>query len=75
IFCQEGKNLISYQKLSHLEEVLPNEMFIRAHRSYIVSLNKITSYTNTDIGIGKLEIPIGASYKDHLLNVVSRFQV
>jgi len=37
--------------------------FIRIHRSYIVNHDKITAFTKSDIEIGKIEIPIGNSYK------------
>ncbi|WP_428740614.1 hypothetical protein [Tenacibaculum sp.] len=34
------------------------------HRSYIVAIDKITAYTNLDIEIGTIEIPIGQTYKE-----------
>ena len=56
--------LISYQRLSYLEEVLPSTQFVRCHRSFIVNLGKVTAFTSTDLEIGKDEFPIGAKYKD-----------
>lgn len=46
------------------DALLPQSLFIRVHRSYIVSLNKISAFTQQDIEIGDVEIPIGASYKE-----------
>lgn len=43
-----------------------NHRFLRTHRSYIVNQDKITAYTKNDIEIGKIEIPIGQSYRDIL---------
>lgn len=40
-----------------------DDRFLRTHRSYIVNMHKITAYTKQDVEIGKLEIPIGESYK------------
>jgi len=37
--------------------------FIRIHRSYIVNYGQITAFTKNDVEIGKIEIPIGESYK------------
>ena len=37
--------------------------FIRIHRSYIVNYFQITAFTKSDVEIGKIEIPIGESYK------------
>ncbi|SDF54683.1 LytR/AlgR family response regulator transcription factor [Cellulophaga baltica] len=37
--------------------------FIRIHRSYIVNYHQITAFTKNDVEMGKVEIPIGESYK------------
>jgi DNA-binding LytR/AlgR family response regulator len=44
--------------------MLPRNLFLRIHRSFIVSVNKVTAFTNNDVEIGKTEIPIGRSYTD-----------
>lgn len=56
------KPIITKQSISSLEENLPKN-FIRIHRSFIVSIDKIESYTNDLIQIGKYELPISRSYK------------
>jgi DNA-binding LytR/AlgR family response regulator len=43
--------------------MLPADAFLRIHRSYIVSLNKIDSYNAETIEIAKKELPIGRLYK------------
>ncbi|WP_424963668.1 LytR/AlgR family response regulator transcription factor [Ekhidna sp.] len=72
LFCDQ-RTLISYQKMSHLEEILPDH-FMRAHRSYIVNINKISAYTSQDLEVGKTSIPIGGSYREHLINELTRYQ-
>ena len=57
------KTIIAKQSISSLEEMLPKGLFIRIHRSYIVSLDKIESYTNDLVGIGKQELPISRMYR------------
>ncbi len=52
------------QSISHMEDILPRNMFIRIHRSFIVSTHKITAFTKYDIEIGKKELPIGRSYNN-----------
>ena len=54
--------VITKQPIYSMEENLPKD-FIRIHRSYIVAINKIESYTNDLIQIGKYEIPISRSYR------------
>ena len=56
------KQITSKDRISHFEESLP-DFFIRIHRSFIVNSKKITAFTNNDIEINKLEIPIGGFYK------------
>ncbi|MEZ5345347.1 MAG: LytTR family DNA-binding domain-containing protein [Pyrinomonadaceae bacterium] len=56
-------SLVVKHTLSSFEEELPEDFFIRIHRSYIVNLKHITAYTAHDIEIDSEEIPIGISYK------------
>lgn len=60
------KALFVKQSISSFEELLPANMFLRVHRSYIVSLAKITAVTNHDVEIGTTEIPIGRVYSQQL---------
>lgn len=55
--------LISKQKISLLEELLPEDKFVRIHRSFIVSMNKIESYHSYSIDVLGKELPIGRNYK------------
>ena len=57
------RTIVAKQSISSLEEMLPKELFLRIHRSYIVSLNKVESFTNELIGIGKQEFPISRMYR------------
>jgi DNA-binding LytR/AlgR family response regulator len=55
--------LMSKQKISIVEQLLPQEKFLRIHRSFIVSLDKIDSYKSFAIEILGKELPIGRNYK------------
>jgi DNA-binding LytR/AlgR family response regulator len=57
------KTIVTKHLLSSLEEMLPADSFLRIHRSYIISINKIDSYKADSIEIGKKELPIGRLYK------------
>jgi len=59
----KSKTIITKQSISSLEDNLPPHAFIRIHRSYIVALNKIESYTNELVEIGKQELPISRMYR------------
>jgi len=58
-----SKTVIAKQSISSLEEMLPKDLFLRIHRSYIVSLHKIESFTSDQVAIGKLELPISRMYR------------
>ncbi|OCX52937.1 DNA-binding response regulator [Mucilaginibacter sp. PPCGB 2223] len=54
---------ITKQKISLLEEMLPDRDFIRIHRSFIVAIARISSFYSGSIEINKHELPIGRNYK------------
>ena len=58
----KDRTIVSKYSISALEERLP-ATFIRIHRSFIVSLNKIESFTQDLIQIGKFELPVSRSYR------------
>ena len=58
-----NKKIIVKSTLSDFESGLPQNQFLRVHRSYIVNVNQVTAHTSKDIEISEIEIPIGVSYK------------
>lgn len=58
--------LITKQTITAVEEMLPADEFIRVHRSFIVSINKVTSFSPHAVFIGKDEIPIGPLYRNEV---------
>ncbi len=62
--------IITKQSISSVEAMLPEKDFVRVHRSYIVSLNKIKTFTAELIEIEKNEIPIGKLYRNGVLKVL-----
>lgn len=62
-----NKDVITHQKISYLEEKLPEECFLRIHRSFIVALRKIETYSASTIEVPGKELPIGRMYKEQVL--------
>ena len=60
---------ISKMSTHEIEELLPRHIFKRIHRSYIVAINKIDSYTAEMVEVNGFSIPIGRGYKDILDNL------
>jgi DNA-binding LytR/AlgR family response regulator len=63
----KNKTIITRETISNIEAKLSQKYFMRTHRSFIVSLANIESFTNEYIEIGMSEIPISRSYKDAVL--------
>ncbi|MGE5519332.1 MAG: LytR/AlgR family response regulator transcription factor [Candidatus Dadabacteria bacterium] len=65
-----SNSLITKQSISSVETMLPEKKFIRTHRSYIVSVNKIKSFSNELIEVGNKEIPIGKLYRNSVIKLL-----
>lgn len=61
------KKMLSYLTLSSLEKQLPPGQFLKVHKSYIVSINKINSVEGNLIVIGDHHIPISRNLKDDIM--------
>lgn len=67
-----GKQIVTYQKISYLEQKLPEGKFIRVHRSFIIALDKVSAFSNTSVKINTHDIPIGRNYKNQALNALNK---
>jgi len=57
----EDQMIISKASMKEMEEKLPNDQFIRIHRSYLVSFSRIQAYTQDHVEVDRNILPIGAS--------------
>ena len=53
--------------LRNLEEILPEDRFVRVHKSFIVSFKHIQDLDRLNITVAGNKIPVGPSYRDELL--------
>jgi DNA-binding LytR/AlgR family response regulator len=56
--------------LSEVEDLFASNNFIRVHRSFIVSKEKITAFSASEVEINGVQIPIGRTYKDYVISVL-----
>lgn len=64
---QTSKNsYLTKYALTKMEEELDPSLFIRIHRSFIVSISKLTAFTGHDVELNGKSIPIGGNYKDQV---------
>jgi len=63
------KEYVSKMSTHEIEALLPTNLFKRIHRSFIVALNKIDSYTADTMEVNGISIPIGRDYRDSIKNL------
>jgi DNA-binding LytR/AlgR family response regulator len=63
IFLHDGKKLLVKHSISAMENLLSEHKFLRVHRSYIISLDKVSGYSGLSIKLNDSEVPIGRLYK------------
>ena len=68
VFTEKGF-IITRQTIASVEAMLSDSQFARVHRSYIISLNKLKSFTAETVEIGNKEIPIGKLYRNNFLKL------
>lgn len=61
------EDILTKMTLTDFYQQLHPDQFIRVHKSYIVAKAKITAFSTSDIELGKIEIPIGRTYKDEFV--------
>ncbi len=69
------ERVITLQNMKKMEETLPKGEFIRVHKSYIISIDKIESIERSRITIAKKIIPIGDTYRDEFFKLIDRKNV
>ncbi|WP_040400608.1 LytR/AlgR family response regulator transcription factor [Cecembia lonarensis] len=58
--------------LKEFETVLPQDDFIRIHKSYIVRLDEITTINPREVTVGKDTVPVGRTYFQNLINGINK---
>ena len=69
VYTSNG-TIVTKQSISSVEAMLPEKSFIRIHRSYIVSLDKIKTFTSELIEVDKTEVPIGKLYRNGVMKIL-----
>lgn len=68
IYLQNGKKLVTLESLKNLEDTLPGSDFLRIHKSYIVSLPRVTALTGNMLVIGEHKVPVSRSRKEEVVS-------
>ena len=70
-FHTKTKRITALYSLRNLEEMLPRDKFVRTHKSYIVSIKNIEDIDKINVTVSGNKIPVGASYRDALIERLS----
>jgi two-component system, LytTR family, response regulator len=62
--------VLTKSTLKAMEEKLPSDNFMRVHKSYIVSVQKVEAIRNHQVSIGEHEIPVSETNMEELLRVL-----
>ncbi|MEG1615584.1 MAG: LytTR family DNA-binding domain-containing protein [Bacteroidales bacterium] len=71
-FHLETHKVMTLSSFTSMEQQLPSDQFLRIHKSYMVSLSKITSLEKDAVIVGGHRIPIGKSYRDQFLQQLNK---
>lgn len=64
------KKFITYLTFKSVEETLPQHIFLKVHKSYLVSLSRIESIEGNEILIGQHHIPISRNMKEEVMEKI-----
>ncbi|MEW7291308.1 LytR/AlgR family response regulator transcription factor [Aquimarina sp. 2304DJ70-9] len=67
IYIAEEKPILTLMTFKDIQSKLPEDQFLRVHRSYIVNIRSINSIQRSKIIIDGVRIPIGDSYKNDFM--------
>lgn len=64
--------LVTYQRISYLEEKLPESHFLRIHRSFIANRQHITAFNSAGVTVNNKSLPIGRLYKNQVVRELQK---
>lgn len=66
-----GQSLLVLESISSFLGRLPQQLFVRIHRSYAINKRRVTAITTNKITLQEIELPIGKSYKQQVADLLS----
>ena len=64
------RRFLAHITLKSIEQMLPGKRFVKTHKSYIVSIEKINRITSRELEIGTTKIPISRSLRDEVVQFI-----
>jgi len=67
------KTVITRETITNMEAKLPATRFLRIHRSFLIAIEKIETYTNEFVEVNKKALPISRTYRETVLQRLNRY--
>lgn len=71
-FHTRDRKVMSLLTMKDVLEMLPADDFMRIHKSFIISLKHLDAIERHDVVVGRKQIPIGITYREHFLAKLKR---
>lgn len=71
-FVLKDKTILSRSTFIEAINLLPQEKFVRVHRSYVVAVNKIDKVERNQVTVNKAAIPVSEAYNDNLIAALKK---
>lgn len=69
----KDEQVITYNTLKNFEENLPESLFIKIHKSYIIALSKIEKTDTNEVWVLNKSLPLGDTYKTEFFKKINKF--
>jgi DNA-binding LytR/AlgR family response regulator len=67
VYLEDGRMLITKERMTEMENLLIGYGFLRTHKSFLIQKAKVSSFTSESVDIDEHEIPVGRTYRDNVL--------
>jgi DNA-binding LytR/AlgR family response regulator len=64
------KTYITYIRIGFMGEKLPEGHFVRIHKSYIIPIHRVESFTHNSVNVAGRQLPVGRVFKQSFMNVL-----
>ncbi len=72
LFTDKKKTIVRSTFKDFMQNNLPADDFIQIHKSYIINIHKIESFTHDEITVNNTQLPLSRTYKEELLNKLNK---
>lgn len=71
----ENEQVVTYNTLKHFKENLPEDEFVKIHKSFIISLSKITKTDSQEVTVANQTLPLGDTYRQQFFARINQRKI